>query len=136
MVEVLGYRNLPRYEFLPSVFGRVLLNGEHLTFFLVEIPAGKKVPLHSHPHEQMGICLAGEAEFICGEEKRIVTEGMVYRLKPNEQHEVRVSGSGNGLFLDVFSPPRLEYVSMQKSFESRHGQTQTRQSPPDNRRMA
>jgi len=116
-MEVLEYVNLPRYEFLPSIFGRVLLNSERLTFFLVEIPVGKKVPLHSHPHEQMGICLAGRAEFISGENKRIVHEGMVYRIKPNEEHEVRVIGSENGRFLDVFSPPRLEYVSLQKSIE-------------------
>ncbi len=116
-MEVLEYPNLPRYEFLPNVLGRVLLSGEHLTFFLVEIPVGKKVPSHSHPHEQMGICLAGEAEFVSGKEKRIVSEGMVYWLKPNEEHEVRITGSKDGLFLDVFSPPRSEYVAKQKSIE-------------------
>jgi hypothetical protein len=42
---------------------------------------------------------------------------MVYRIEPNEEHEVRIIGSQNGLFLDVFSPPRTEYVSKQKSFE-------------------
>jgi quercetin dioxygenase-like cupin family protein len=117
MMEILEYVDLPRYQFLPSIFGRVLLNGERLTFFLVEIPAGKKVPLHSHPHEQMGICLAGRAEFISGKDKRIVHKGMVYRIEPNEEHEVRVIGPKSGLFLDVFSPPRLEYVALQKSIE-------------------
>lgn len=116
-MEILDHSNLTKYEFFPDVFGRVLMNGEHMTFFLVEILAGKRVPLHRHPHEQMGICLAGEAEFISGKDKRIVRKGMVYRMKPNEEHEVRVIGSENGLFLDVFSPPRLEYVSKQKSLQ-------------------
>ncbi len=116
-MEVIEYAHLQKYEFLPSIFGRVLMNGEHMTFFLVEIPAGKKVPLHSHSQEQMGICLAGQAEFISKEEKRIVRKGMVYKFKPNEEHEVRVTGTDNGLFLDVFSPPRHEYVSIQRSFE-------------------
>jgi quercetin dioxygenase-like cupin family protein len=116
-MEVVEYLDLQKYEFLPGIFGRVLLNGEHMTFFIVEIPAGKKVPMHNHSHEQMGICLAGQAEFISKEEKRIVRKGMVYKLKPNEEHEVRVTGPENGLFLDVFSPPRHEYVSMQRTLQ-------------------
>ncbi len=116
-MEVLEYADLSRFEFVPGVFGRVLLNGDRMTFFLVEIPAGERVHRHSHPHEQMGICLAGQAEFVSGSERRIVSKGMVYRLKPNEEHEVKNIGSENGLFLDVFSPPRMEYVSMQKAIE-------------------
>jgi len=116
-MEILDHSNLTKYEFFPDVFGRVLMNGEHMTFFLVEILAGRRVPLHRHPHEQMGICLEGEAEFISGTTKRIVRKGMVYRIDPNEEHEVKVIGSENGLFLDVFSPPRTEYVVKQKSFE-------------------
>ena len=117
IMEVLEYADLSKFEFVPGVFGRVLLNGEHMTFFLVEVPVGKRVPRHSHPHEQMGICLVGQAEFISGSERRVVHSGMVYRLKPNEEHEVISIGSENGLFLDVFSPPRTEYVSMQKARE-------------------
>lgn len=117
-MEVHEYSNLPKFEFIPDVLGRVLLSSDRITFFLVEIPPGKKIPAHSHPHEQMGICLKGEAEFISGTRKRIVRNGMVYRIEPNEEHEVRVIGSENGLFLDVFSPPRTEYVSKQKTFEA------------------
>jgi len=119
-MQILEYSNLPRYKFFPNVLGRILLNGERMTFFMAEIQAGGKVPLHSHPHEQMGICLAGEAEFIGGEKREVVRKGMVYRFESNEEHEVRILGSENGLFLDVFSPPRTEYVVMQKSLEKDH----------------
>lgn len=117
VMETIEYENLPKYEIVPNVLGRVLLNSERMTFFIIEIPAGKSVPMHSHPHEQMGICLAGEAEFIGRTEKRIVQKGMVYRLAPNEEHGVRTIGPENGVFLDVFSPSRTEYVSKQKSME-------------------
>jgi len=66
----------------------------------------------------MGICLAGEAEFTCNRKKKTVRRGMAYRLEPNEEHEVRVKGTENGLFLDVFSPPRPEYLKKQKSMEN------------------
>jgi quercetin dioxygenase-like cupin family protein len=116
-METLDYSNLRKYEFFPGVYGRVLLSGDNMTFFLVEVPAGSTVPSHSHPHEQMGICLSGEAVFTCNGIRKIVRKGMVYRIKSNEVHEVRVQGPENGLFLDVFSPPRLEYLEKQKLSE-------------------
>ncbi|MBS7623249.1 cupin domain-containing protein [Candidatus Bathyarchaeota archaeon] len=117
VMETVEYEKLPKYEIIPNVQGRVLLNSEQMTFFIVEIPPGKSVPMHSHPHEQMGICLAGEAEFTGRTEKRIVRKGMVYRLAPNEEHEVRTIGPEKSVFLDVFSPPRTEYVTKQRSIE-------------------
>ena len=116
-METCEYTDQPKYEFIPNVLGRVLLSSERMTLFLVEIPPGVKVPAHSHPHEQMGICLNGEAQFISGTEKRLVHKGMVYRIGPNEMHEVQVIGSEKGLFLDIFCPPRTEYLSKQKLFE-------------------
>jgi len=75
----------------------------------------------------MGICLAGEAEFIGRTENRIVRKGMVYRLAPNEEHGVRTIGPENGVFLDVFCPPRTEYVTKQRTMEERK---RARGSPP------
>jgi len=117
-LEIIEYLDQPKFEFVSDVLGRVLINGKNMTFFIVEIPFGKKVPLHSHPHEQMGICLAGEAEFSNGIEKKLVRKGMVYRFEPNEKHQVRTLSTESSIFLDVFSPPRSEYISMQKRFES------------------
>ena len=117
-MEIIEYRDQPKFEFVTDVLGRVLINGKNMTFFIVEIPFGKKVPLHSHPHEQMGICLEGKAEFSNDQEKRLVRKGMVYRFEPNEKHEVRTVSPKNSIFLDIFSPPRSEYVDMQRRLES------------------
>lgn len=117
-MEIIEYLDQPKFEFVSDVLGRVLITGKNMTFFIVEISFGKKVPLHNHPHEQMGICLAGEAEFSNGIEKKLVRKGMVYRFESNEKHEVRTLSAENSIFLDIFSPPRSEYISMQKRFES------------------
>ena len=119
-MQTIEYSDQPKFEFVSDVLGRVLIDGKNMTFFIVEIPFDKKVPLHSHPHEQMGICLAGEAEFSNGKEKRLVRKGMVYRFEPNEKHEVRTISSENAIFLDIFSPPRSEYIAMQKRFEAKN----------------
>ena len=119
-MQTIEYSDQPKFEFVSDVLGRVLIDGKNMTFFRVEIPFGKKVPLHSHPHEQMGICLAGEAEFSNDKEKRLVRKGMVYRFEPNEKHKVRTISSESSIFLDVFSPPRSEYIAMQKRFEEKN----------------
>lgn len=61
--------------------------------------------------------MSGEAVFTCNGVRKTVRKGMVYRIKPYESHEVRVYGPENGVFLDVFSPPRVEYVEKQKFME-------------------
>lgn len=97
--------------FFPGVTGKILLWTERLMFFLVEIEVGGVVPEHSHPHEQMGLCLQGEAEFWSAGERTVVQAGMTYSISANEPHSVKVIGTERGVFIDVFSPPREDYLS-------------------------
>ncbi|MBO3802320.1 MAG: cupin domain-containing protein [Candidatus Brockarchaeota archaeon] len=98
------------FEAFPGVKGRVLLSGENMMFFLVEVEGSGIVPEHSHPQEQFGICLSGKAELASGGLSRIVEAGTAYRFGPNEKHSVRVLGDEPATFLDVFSPPREDYL--------------------------
>jgi quercetin dioxygenase-like cupin family protein len=98
----------------PGVTGKVLFSGGRLMFLWVEVKGSKVVPEHSHPHEQMGICLSGRAEFRAGEETRIVDAGTVYWFRSNEKHSVRALGEEGATFLDVFSPPREDYLQKAK----------------------
>ncbi len=106
-----GVKGFPVWQ---KVVGRVLLSGERLMFVLVEIESGGIVPEHSHPQEQMGICLKGRAEFKAGDKTEVVKAGMAYWFPSNEKHSVKVIGDENGVFLDVFSPPREDYLLRQK----------------------
>lgn len=102
------------FEAFPGVTGKILFGGKNLMFLLVEIKGAGIVPEHSHPHEQMGICLSGRAEFRAGGQTAIVGAGTAYWLRSNEAHSVRVVGEGGATFLDVFSPPREDYVQRAK----------------------
>lgn len=82
--------------------------GEKAMMSFVDLAPGSSVPIHSHPHEQMGVVLEGEFEFIIGDEKRIVKKGDTYVIPSNVPHGVIV-GSVPSKALDVFSPPREEY---------------------------
>jgi len=103
------------FEAFPGVAGKVLFGGKKLMFFLVEIKEAGTVPEHSHPHEQMGICLSGRAEFRAGDQTAIVEAGAAYWFRSNERHAVRTLGKGSAIFLDVFSPPREDYMKRAKA---------------------
>ena len=42
---------------------------------------------HSHPHEQMGLMLEGEAEFIVGGQRRTVRAGQMWRIPGGVLHK-------------------------------------------------
>lgn len=111
MVKVMELKEGRDIPFFPGVTGKILLWSERLMFFLVEIEVGEVVPEHSHPQEQMGLCLRGEAEFWGAGERVVVREGMTYFIPSNEPHGVKVIGTERGVFLDVFSPPREDYLN-------------------------
>ena len=91
-----------------EIKSEIIFSGDRLMFLLVDMKPGQFVPEHRHPHEQMGICLKGKAEFVSGGNKFLVEAGMFYWIKPNEPHSVKVMEEST--FLDVFSPPREDYL--------------------------
>jgi quercetin dioxygenase-like cupin family protein len=84
--------------------------GENLMITRYEVEAGAKFAAHRHPEEQMGYVIRGCMEFFVGEpEKRHLFEtGTFFHFAPNEQHRSRVLE--DSLVIDVFAPPRPEYV--------------------------
>ena len=82
--------------------------GEKLMLSYVELAPGGKVPLHSHPHEQGGICLEGAMEFTIGDETRIIKRGESWMIPGGVTHAVRALEQG-AVALDIFSPPREDY---------------------------
>jgi quercetin dioxygenase-like cupin family protein len=112
-MRVVRVEDVKEWEIFLKVKGKVLLSGSKLMFLLVKIESEGVVPEHSHPHEQMGLCLKGKAEFKAGGGKEIVEAGMTYWFRSNEKHSVKVVGGEPAVFLDVFSPPREDYLKKQ-----------------------
>ena len=48
---------------IPGVKFTLLQSGERVMLVLVEVSEGSMVPEHNHPHEQLGLCLKGSAQF-------------------------------------------------------------------------
>ena len=84
--------------------------GESLMMSFVSFEyEGAAVPMHQHPHEQMGMGLEGEFELTIGDEARIIRNGDSYCIPSNVRHSAR-SVNGPARALDIFHPIRGDYT--------------------------
>jgi quercetin dioxygenase-like cupin family protein len=84
-------------------------HGEHLMLSLVEFQPGAVVEEHSHPHEQLGLLLEGEMEFIIDGRSHTVRPGQMWRIPGGVRHSA-IAGSKPVRALDVFYPIREDYT--------------------------
>ncbi len=82
--------------------------GEKMLMSLVDLPAHSVVPLHSHPHEQVGVLIEGEVTFTVGGEKRLLKTGDMWVIPGGVEHMVE-AGEEPARALDIFSPVREDY---------------------------
>ena len=94
-------------ELLPGIKFKIFWQ-EQLMLSLAEFEPDAIVERHSHPHEQAGIILEGEATFIIGDETHVLTPGMMYIIPGGVEHKVIAHGE-NFRAVDIFSPVRDEY---------------------------
>ena len=97
----------PAKEVFPGVT-LTIVSGEKIMFSRVDFAPEAIVPEHSHPHEQAGFVVSGEAEFTVGSEKLMLRKGDYYLIPGGVQHSVRPTVAPL-CCMDIFSPPREEY---------------------------
>ena len=67
------------------------------------------VPTHSHIQEQVTTVERGVLKFFCGDREQVVRAGESLVLAPNEPHSVEALE--DSLALDVFAPPRTDWIA-------------------------
>ncbi len=95
------------FELAEGATGRPLV-GEGVMINLVELEPNAVVPVHSHPHEQLGVVLRGL--------QVLIVDGVEHPLGPLEgyvipggvEHGARFGPDG-ATVLDVFQPVREDY---------------------------
>ena len=101
-------RDLPQLELFPGIVS-ALASGDNLMLSFLEMEQGAEVAEHSHPHEQAGLVLAGKLRFRIGQEEKVAGPGEAFIIPPNVVHWGVVE-EGPAKVLDIFSPPREDYV--------------------------
>lgn len=84
------------------------LFGEDAMLNVVDLDPDTALPLHSHPHEQLGIVLSGEITMVfAGEERRLGPDD-AYQIPGGVEHGGQAGPQGCRV-LDVFVPVREDY---------------------------
>jgi quercetin dioxygenase-like cupin family protein len=106
--EVVRLRAADPHELAPGVTMRPLF-GEGAMLNLLEFEPAARVPVHDHPHEQLGYVLEGELA--------LEVDGVEHRLRPGDAYRI-AGGTPHAawsdapcLVLDVFQPVREDYRS-------------------------
>jgi quercetin dioxygenase-like cupin family protein len=110
--DAIHYRwtDIPREQVSP-LLARQLLTAERVMLAHVHLEAGCQVPLHQHENEQLCYVLQGALRFWLGEDgaqELMVRAGEVLHLPSNVWH--RAEAPEDTLVLDVFSPPRQDWI--------------------------
>lgn len=103
----------PKLVQMPGLETTILtgLHGERMMMVLSATLPGHTVPLHSHPHEQVGIVHAGQAVLRIGDEERLVQQGDFYGIPAGVPHGDTCVGDVPFVMLDVFHPAREDFLA-------------------------
>ena len=101
---------LPSREIGPGVTIQPLA-GEHVMFNYVRLAPSGQVPLHAHPHEQLGLIMEGEMDMQIGDQRQTLRPGATYVIPGGVSHSGR-AGKAGALVLDVFYPLRDDYLRL------------------------
>lgn len=66
------------------------------------------VPLHKHPNEQSGYVISGKYRIVFGNIDQLIGPGDSYSIPRDLEHRIEIIEPGE--VLDVFSPPRKDYL--------------------------
>jgi unsaturated pyranuronate lyase len=95
------------FELAAGVTGQPLF-GEGVMLNLIRFEPESTVPLHSHPHEQLGIVLEGMQALVVDGVARELGPFEAYVLPGGVEHSAYCGPEG-ALVLDVFAPVREDY---------------------------
>ncbi len=99
-------KDVEEKEIIPGYRAR-MIHSKHMTSAYWTIEAGKSLPNHSHPHEQLSTILEGEFKLTLDGEERVVKPGDMAVIPGGVFH------SGTAVtdckILDVFYPIREDY---------------------------
>ncbi len=103
---------LPKFAPAPGIEMSVLAGAGTMANW-VRIEPNGGVPMHSHPHEQLGLVLEGQITMNIGGASTVIKQGMCYRIPGTVPHE-GIAGPQGCLVVDIFAPLREDYVAAAK----------------------
>ncbi len=98
----------PLLAVVPGVQRKTLAVGENTLMSKFVLEAGSELPLHQHPHEQIGFLVSGRLILTIGDESCELEPGDSWAVPGNVVHCAKVIESAEAI--EVFSPVRQDYL--------------------------
>jgi quercetin dioxygenase-like cupin family protein len=108
-VQFFSYDDADALHPVPGIEMRAVF-GAGASVNLVHLAGGAELPLHSHPHEQIGVVLEGVLVLIVGGREHHLGVNEACVVPGGVEHGGR-GGPEGGRVLDVFIPGRDDYRS-------------------------
>ena len=106
-MRALWWTEIESREMVPGYRGRFLHTG-NMTVAYWEVSAGKVLPEHAHPHEQVTNIITGRFEMLVDGHAQILGPGAVVLIPPDTVHAGR--SLEDCVIIDVFCPQRDDYI--------------------------
>jgi quercetin dioxygenase-like cupin family protein len=113
-LKITKLQEAPLLETVKGRHGIILQSGEKVMMMVLTVQPGIPTPPHSHPHEQIGYLIEGKGVLFSGGETKEIEAGTSFLIPPNESHNFNATGNKPAKIIDVFSPPRKDYLEKMK----------------------
>jgi len=90
------------------------VQGERITFAVVELDPNAELPQHTHEAEQMGMVVVGGMRFELDGEVRELRPGGIWRIASLRPHRA-TAGPDGATLIDVFTPVRSDWDALPTS---------------------
>ena len=91
-----------------GVTSKLLVDGQNMTVLWTRWEPGGRAPEHTHPNEEVPVCLEGELIFTVNGEECVVSAGEFIHIRSNTPHAERNDGQVPAVLTDFFSPVRSD----------------------------
>ncbi len=95
-------------EVLEGIKLKTLCFGEKTLLSEFRLEKGRKIPSHSHPHEQTGYLVSGKMRLTISGETHDVVPGDSWSIPGDAEHGVEILE--HAVVVEVFSPVREDYL--------------------------
>ena len=105
-------QTIPQIEVIEGYKAR-FVHSQTMTMVFWEVESGARIPVHSHPHEQLSQLTEGEFEMLIDGETLILKPGSVLIIPPHVEHGGKALSPCK--ITDTFNPVRDDYKALSES---------------------
>ena len=100
-------------DIAPGIRRRTITHGSTMYQMRAELEAGSRLPEHQHPQEQIAHVVSGRMRLIVAGVPHELTAGESFYIGSNVLHAVETII--DTVVLDTFSPPRDDYLAVDRA---------------------